>query len=114
MKNKSPFVTIALNAAIILAILLSVSSLIGGNFVVLPIWAFLLVILGLIVGVLYELKEVSTLLLITITLVIVGSSSLTIIPYLGPLFKNIIGYFVYFLGSASLLLALRKAYSILK
>lgn len=114
MKKKSSLVTIALNAAIILAILLSVSSLLGGSFVVLPVWAFLLVVLGLSVGILYELKEVSTLLLITITLVIVGSSSLTIIPYLGSLFKNIIGYFVYFLGPASLLLAIRKAYSILK
>ncbi|MBS3172199.1 hypothetical protein J4438_01285 [Candidatus Woesearchaeota archaeon] len=114
MKKQFSWGKLNFSIAITLAILLSLSSLIGGTFVTLPIWTFLLVILGLITGFIYKIKEVSILLLISITLVIIGGSSLTIIPYIGSMLRNIISYFTYFITTVALVVALKKSYEILK
>lgn len=113
MKNNN-FSSVALNAALFLSIVLSISSLLGAIFVTYPIWSFLLVVLGLVIGITHKTKEVTTILLVAITIFVISGSSLTVIPYIGSTLRNIVIYFNYFLAPAALVIAIRKAYQLLK
>ncbi len=101
------------NIAWILAVILALGGAFGGAWVTMPFWSLVLVILGIIVGFTYKTSEITPLLLIAIALVLFGSSSLIVIPYLGGFVGNAVAYFVTFLTPAALIVALRKIFEML-
>jgi hypothetical protein len=104
----------AFNLAWILAVVLALGGALSGRWVTMPFWTLILVILGLVVGFMYKLKDVPLLILVTLALALFGGSSYNVIPYVGPFVDNAIAYFVAFLTPATVLVALRKGYEILK
>jgi len=103
----------AFNLAWILAIVLALGGVLGAGWVVMPFWTLAFVILGLIVGFMYKMKDVSLLILVTLILAS-GGSAFGIIRYVGPFVGNVIGYFVTFLVPATVLVGMRKIYEMLK
>jgi len=103
----------AFNLAWIIAVVLALFGALGEAWVTMPIWSLILVILGLVVGFMHKLGDVTTIVLLALALALFGGSSLAVIPYIGSFLNNVIAYFIGFLTPAALIIVLRKVYKVL-
>jgi hypothetical protein len=112
-KARTPWDKWSFNIAWILAVLLALGSSFGLEFTSYAWWSIILVILGLIVGFMHDLKDVTALVLLAVAVAIFTGSSLAAIPYIGSFIANAISQFITFLTPAALVVSLRKVYEIL-
>lgn len=113
-KGRTPWDRWSFNLAWILAVLLALGNAFGLGFTSYAWWSLILVILGLVVGFMHSLKDVTPMVLLVIAVAIFTGSSLATIPYIGSFLASAISQFITFLVPAALVVSLRKVFDIMK
>lgn len=112
-KNGASWDKWSFNIAWVLALLLALGGSFGLGFTSYAWWSLILVILGLVVGFMHKLHDVTALVLLAVALAIFTGSSLATIPYIGTFLANVISHFITFLTPAALVVSLRKVFEMM-
>ena len=114
VRKRTPWDRYSFNLAWILSILLALGGLAGMAFAGYAWWSLILVILGLVVGFMHSVKEVTPLVLLAVAVAIFTGSSLAAIPYIGNFLVTGVSYFLAFLTPAALVVSIRRIFQIMK
>lgn len=113
-RGRTPWDKYSFNLAWILAVLLALGGSLGMAFAGYAWWSLILVVLGLIVGFMHSVKEITPLVLLAVAVAIFTGSSLAAIPYIGTFLVAAVAYFIAFLTPAALVVSIRRVFQIMR
>ncbi len=109
-KKVTPWDKWSFNAAWIISLILALSLSFGQPWASYGVWSIILVVLGILTGIIYKIKDVNPLILTLIALAVLTGSSIIQIPDIQPFLSKLVEYFLSYLAPATLIVGIRKVY----